>query len=146
MKRDMKPTAFVFDIDNTLIRVPGFAGKTWEEYAINTHDADPIERIVDLAHTCILQSIAIVVVTYRSDSIREATENLLSKLGIEYDSLVMRKSGLKISSSDYKISAISKLTHEYSILQIFDDDKRVIEALESSGFSCTHVTDSVDDA
>lgn len=134
-----KPQAFIFDIDNTLIKVPQFESADWKEYALRTSEAELIESIVEVAKTCNRQGIAVVVLTYRSEVIRKETSDLLTSMGIEVDTLYMRESGHKISSVDFKRGELSNISDKFTILNVFDDDAHVVTMLEEEGYCYTHV-------
>lgn len=107
---------YVFDVDGTLTR---------QDFNIDDLESlEPNAPIVSLAlHYQNQKGSAIAIATARDESLRERTENWLSKHKLKAARVLMR--GLKDNRPDpeLKVDEIRKLKYEFGNVEIFYDDK-----------------------
>lgn len=104
------PEAIITDIDETLI------GRSGE----NTQ----LIKLLNESET------AVIVITGRLRSQRQATEELLDRIGLEYDELIMSAGG---DPNTHKHDAAESLLSRYTIIAAYDDNPDAREAYQSLG-------------
>jgi hypothetical protein len=104
------PSAIITDIDETLI------GKSGENTQL-------IQLLNESENT-------VIVITGRLRNQRQATEELLDRLGLEYDELIMSAGG---DPNTHKHDAAESLLSRYTIVAAYDDNPDAREAYQSLG-------------
>lgn len=104
------PGAIITDIDETLI------GRSGE----NT-------QLIELLNE---SETAVIVITGRLRTQRQTTEELLDRIGLEYDELIMSAGG---DPNTHKHDAAESLLSRYTILAAYDDNPDAREAYQSLG-------------
>lgn len=132
----------IFDLDGTLADLTHRLhhvknGKTqWDQFFAACSEDAPIKNLVALAR--MLYGFAtFIIVSGRSDQVRQQTVEWLAKHGIEYHQLIMRKAG------DYRPDQIIKeeildqlLAAGHEIMFTVDDRQRVVDMWRHRGITC----------
>jgi len=105
--------AIICDIDDTLI-----------------HNGRIIQDVADWVSE---QEIAILLVTGRLEKDREYTKQQLSKLGIDYDQLIMNNLGSYSRSIEFKKATAERLLKLYDVVYAVDNDGGARDAYASLG-------------
>lgn len=136
-KNDM-PLAIIVDIDGTLAhmhnRSPFDYSKVEDDYC------DVIVR--DVVCKYYLSNVRIIVVSGREDSCRKETDNWLLKNKIDYNVLMMRKTG--DSRKDYIVKKEiyeNEIKDKYNVLFVLDDRDQVVKMWREIGLKCLQVED-----
>jgi predicted kinase len=131
------PPAWVFDVDGTL----ALMGDRRSPYDYDSvHLDEPHSPVVDAAAALQEAGNAIIVMSGRPDTCREATTDWLQRHGIPYNELHMRQAG------DQRDDAIVKdeLFHErvapsWHVRGVVDDRDRVVAMWRAKGLVCMQV-------
>lgn len=103
----------ICDIDDTLI-----------------HNGRVIPDVLDWVTS---QEVGIILVTGRLESTRDATKQQLSKLGIDYDQLLMNDLGSSAKSNEFKKVTAENLLKLYNVVLAIDNDGGARDAYKSLG-------------
>jgi len=87
----------------------------------------PIHKAIEMLNRRREKGYPIVIVTGRTDNMMNATLEQLKAFGIEYDALIMRRTGIYIKDYDFKGRTVDSLNLQ--IYEIHDDSADVIAAL-----------------
>jgi len=145
--------AVIFDIDGTLAdlshRLHHIKRQpiNWDTFfAECVHDA-PIQPILELARVAVAHGYKLILVSGRSDEVRQQTEEWLATHGVPYQELHMRKAG------DYRQDTIVKseildaiLAAGNEIAFVVDDRPSVVAMWRSRGLTCLQCRDWQEDA
>lgn len=143
----MSDQVYVFDIDSTLAdnehRVHFLHGeeKDWDSFFAAQGDDGPIEGTIQLAQALYDAGYVIVLCTGRMAQYREVTEQWLDKYDIKYDMLLMRPNGDFRGDDVIKAELLEEHLSGYEVAGIFEDRKRVVDALRKEGYQVYHVAD-----
>ena len=138
-----KPSAIICDLDGTLCNIDhrlhwvrNEGKKNWPMFfagikddSVNTWCKDILQRCSD-EHEIILCS-------GRGDELKESTIDWLSKHGIRYDKLLMRKAG--DHRTDYIVKEIIldfEILTRYTPYFMIDDRQQVVDMWRKRGFTC----------
>jgi phosphoglycolate phosphatase-like HAD superfamily hydrolase len=141
---------YIFDIDGTLAdpeeRIHHIIGphKDWDTYDSLVHTDKPINAIITLAQCLYRHEFEIMLLTGRSDRVREDTEDWLWMHDVPYDHLIMRKEGDRREDTIVKVENLDQFLLEnpgYTVQTIFEDRKRLAEAFRDKGFHVCHVAE-----
>lgn len=145
--------AVIFDIDGTLAdlshRLHHIKRQPidWDSFFAECVNDTPIQPIHDLAHLVVAQDYKLILVSCRSDKVRQETETWLATHGVPYQELHMRKEG------DYRQDTIVKselldaiLAAGNEIAFVVDDRPSVVAMWRSRGLTCLQCRDWEEDA
>lgn len=145
--------AVIFDIDGTLAdlthRLHHIKRQpiNWDAFFAACVDDKPIQPIHDLARLVVAQGYKLILVSGRSDQVREQTEAWLAAHGVPHQELHMRKAG------DYRQDTIVKseildaiLAAGHEIAFVVDDRPSVVAMWRSRGLTCLQCRDWQEDA
>lgn len=111
----------ICDIDDTII-----------------HNGNLIKDVVDFVES---QEVGIVLVTGRLDSTRQATEEELNRLGMDYDQLLMNDTGTSAQSVEFKKKTAEQLLKNYEVVFAIDNDGAARAAYGSLGIKTVNPHD-----
>ncbi len=93
----------------------------------------PNERLVQLARAFKSLGWRVIILTGRTEAMRECTEEELRRFGIPFDEVVMRKNGDFRRAGEYKGDVVRGLVGAFDRVIAYDDDPGVINALRGLG-------------
>ena len=140
---------YIFDIDGTLAdpserlhHIIG-ASKDWDAYDAMSHTDKPINAIITLAQVLFMAGYEIMLLTGRSERVREQTVEWLRLHGVPYHHLVMRASGDHREDTIVKLENLEEWLMERprTIQTIFEDRKRLAIAFRDAGYHVCHVAE-----
>jgi len=140
---------YIFDIDGTLAdpmeRIHHIIGepKDWDTYDSLSHTDKPINAIITLAQVLYFANYEVMLLTGRSERVRQSTMDWLHRHGVRYHYLIMR------GKDDHREDTIVKLENLQAFLDttprevqtIFEDRKRLAVAFREAGYHVCHVAE-----
>ena len=139
MPRDL-PRVWVFDVDGTLALLGDRSPYDMRNVAIDTPHRPVVMAAQALAAHPEVD--ALIVVSWRDESARRATEAWLTFNGIPFDRLLLRRKG------DQRADHIGKdeiydppIPPHFSVIGVIDDRRSVVEMWRSRGLVCFQVAD-----
>lgn len=139
-----KKKYIVFDLDGTLAnidhRLHYISGekKDWNSFFEACHDDDIIESTVHLCRLTHTFLGGVVILTGRSETVREKTENWLKKYHIEYENLIMRPERDFRPDHEFKYEWAKNLGFE-KIWFVFEDRQSVIDMWKKNNIFCFQI-------
>ena len=113
--------------------------KDWDSFfAAATNDsllAEGLEVALDLA-----ERFTIVYLTGRPERCRTDTQAWLAKYGFPAGQLIMRRDTDRRPARSTKLDELKKLGGPDRVAVLVDDDQRVVDAAQASGFMVRHAT------
>lgn len=141
---------YIFDLDGTLaddshrwhhVTTSG----DWDAYYAQCPADKPIMHIVEVAKALKSAGFSIVIVTGRSETVRQETEAWLVQHGILYTELIMRKKIDRRRNSELKLAVLDDLRlRGYWPMMVFEDLPAAVQAWRAAGLPCAQVADSED--
>lgn len=139
---------YVFDIDGTLADcshrlhyIHPRPAKDWRAFFAACDQDEPIEHMIDLAYA-LYETAHVVIVSGRSDECKEKTEAWLSKHGVIYDAIYMRKAGDHRDDDVLKSELLDQMLADgWRPIMAFDDRDRVVKTWRSRGVPCAQVAE-----
>jgi phosphoglycolate phosphatase-like HAD superfamily hydrolase len=138
---------FIFDLDGTLaddshrwhhVQRSG----DWDSYYAAAVQDKAIDHVLKVALALQSSGYAIAIVTGRSESIRQETEDWLLRHGILFRELIMRKLTDRRRNSELKLSALEELRQRgYDVLMVFEDLPAAVATYRAAGVPCAQVAD-----
>lgn len=141
----------LFDIDGTLADATHRlhhiqnGSHDWDAFFAECVNDPVIEPIRDLAILVARQGLKIILVSGRSDRVREETKEWLARGGVPYSALLMRKDG------DYRADTVVKsefldtiLADGHEIAFVVDDRPSVVAMWRERGLTCLQCRDWVE--
>lgn len=131
----LKPTAYIFDIDGTLAEMNGRSPYEWDKVG-----EDILKHPV--WHVLIgLKSLGdkIIVFTGRDGVCSEDTKKWLKRNLVPFDHFDIRPEGDTRKDSIIKKEMFDKVKDDYNILGVFDDRDQVVDMWRDIGLQCFQV-------
>ena len=141
---------YIFDIDGTIANgehrihhiVNEHGKKDWDTYFSLCGDDEPIPHVIELMQDLTRANCSIIIVSGRSDQVRQETQDWLEKHDIWYDRLVMRRQGDHRNDDILKVEMLEQLRAEGWVpIMAFDDRNRVVKAWRANGVPCAQVAE-----
>jgi predicted ABC-type ATPase len=134
----MLPDAVGFDLDGTLARG---IGETRGAYDAHLYDTDRVDHDVRTILWALQDAgYKIIILSGRSEDYRNVCETWLLEYGIDYDALIMRKSGDERNDSIVKSELFDEFIEpNFNFVMQFDDRNRVVNALRAKGVKVAQV-------
>lgn len=107
--------------------------KDWRGFFAQAHRDPPLEEGIRVVRDLVSDGVTIVYVTGRPESLRRATRQWLTDLGLPDDVLYMRARGDYRPAPQVKLEIYRALEAQYRLETIVDDDERVLEVLSAAG-------------
>jgi phosphoglycolate phosphatase-like HAD superfamily hydrolase len=116
--------------------------KNWRDFFAECRKDKPIQQIIDLVNALDRNQIEVWITSGRSDECRKETESWLGDFKINYDRLIMRKSGDFTDDGTLKPSWLYDGTIPLErVLLALDDRNRVVDAWRMHGIKCLQVAE-----
>lgn len=137
----------VSDIDGTISdathRLHFIKGeeKRWDEFYTASVLETPISGVIDLLKAYRSSGFPIVLLTGRNDAYREITNMWLDYHDVPYDLLVMRSPGDRRLDYQIKVEWLKEFREKAKVSVVFEDRKRVVEAMRELGLTVFHVAE-----
>ena len=140
---------YVFDLDGTLFdcshrlhhiqKEP----KDWDAYFAACAGDTPIWPMVKLACDLKVRGRDVLYLTGRSDICRQATVDSICTAGLPSGNLFMRFAGDHRNDDILKVEMVRNIRDNLGFFPIciFEDRKRVVDAMRAAGFCCVQVAD-----
>ena len=141
---------YIFDIDGTLadlshrLHFIQKEPKDWDGFFEACDDDKPIDPVMNLLLSLREAGDTVLLLTGRSDSVRDKTHTWLRNHLIGYDGMYMRKSGDHRPDHIVKPELMEQLLKEWrrdAIVAIFEDRARVVKAFRDLGFTVFQVAE-----
>lgn len=151
----MPTPCYIVDIDGTIAdashRMHHIAGefdnqgmvkpKDWDAFFDACVDDEPIPHMVRLMDALVMHE-DVLLVTGRSDRVRDLTEAWLKKYNICHEKLYMRKAGDHRPDDVVKSELLDQILADgYQPVFAFDDRNRVVKMWRERGVPCAQVAD-----
>ena len=133
-----KPSAYVFDIDNTLAnnkhRVHHILGekKDWDAFYEDSLDDEIIEATYKILRS-IFQDFHIILCTGRHEKNREITEKWLEEKHIPFAELYMRPNDDRRKDYIVKADLADQILEKYDVIAVFEDKPKVCDMWRDKG-------------
>ncbi len=138
------PRAVVFDLDGVLADVRhrlhhvATRPRNWDAFFASAPD-DPVlpegRRAVDAAAL----DHEVVYLTGRPERCRTDTESWLARHALPPGELLMRADGDRRPARLAKLAHLRSLSRRLGIVEILDDDPRVVETVRAAGYPARHI-------
>jgi len=134
-----KINCIIVDIDGTLAHTSG-KRSPYDYTKVDVDDCDVvIKHIINMLRDCGLTS-DVVIVSGREESCREDTIKWLAGNYIQFDELLMRKTGDSRKDSIIKEEIFwEHIEPKYNVIAVFDDRDQVVKMWRSLGLKCLQV-------
>lgn len=136
----------VFDIDGTIANCEHRLHhiqkhpKDWAAFFAACADDEPINHIIELANALYHAGHNIVLVSGRSDSVKDITQEWLDRHFTPYDALYMRPAKDHKDDDKLKLEMLAQLRADgWEPIMAFDDRSRVVNAWREAGIPCAQV-------
>lgn len=135
----------IFDLDGTIAdcehRRPLVVAKQWREFYAACGADKPVKGIVQLMHATRAVGHTNVVLSGRSDEVRNTTEDWMEDNEIPLHFLVMRKEGDYTPDDILKLAMLNTFLADRNltsadVLFIVDDRKKVVDMWRREGYLC----------
>lgn len=140
---------YIFDIDGTLAdpseRIHHIIGqpKDWDTYDALAHTDKPINAIITLAQVLYATGHEVMLLTGRSERVRQDTVDWLALHKVPYHYLLMRGEQDRREDTIVKLENLEQfLRNRNRVIQtIFEDRKRLAVAFREAGYHVCHVAE-----
>lgn len=136
----------VFDLDGTISldhhrKHLAEAGE-WDAY-FDACDKDlPNNAVIHTMNTFSRYGFGVVILTGRSDAVREKTTAWLREHRVEYDNLIMRPHGNHTPDVELKPAMLEQAGIEIGdVMAFYEDRKKVVDMWRQKGAACFQVAD-----
>jgi phosphoglycolate phosphatase-like HAD superfamily hydrolase len=93
----------------------------------------PNERLIQLARAFKALGWRVIILTGRTEAMRDCTEEELRQFGVPFDEVVMRKNGDFRKAGEYKRDVVRGLGGVFDRIITYDDDPSVVSTLRGLG-------------
>ena len=108
--------------------------KNWRAFAAGIKDDEPIWSIINVVRTLWRAGSTIIISTGRADDSRDATAEWLTRYGIVFEKMYMRRAGDYRDDGIVKVELLAAMRADgYDPEVWFDDRQRVCDALRGVG-------------
>lgn len=136
-----KPTAYIFDIDNTLARIREDDPRSPYDGS-RVHEDEVIEPVRAVLWALRKTGASTLITTGRDAAYQAVTERWLDDHFIEFDAMFMRPEGDRRKDHVVKLELFDRhIRHEYNVRGVFDDRLRVVRMWHQLGLPLFRVGD-----
>lgn len=145
MMSDMKPTAYIFDMDGTLVDTSGIVHyvlnrpKDFDSFHRESVNAPARPEVVQMVHDAIAEGHEIVIVTARDASWRNHTAMWLALNHVPSHAMFMRKKHDRRKDYIIKKEILAKIRQTWDVIHAVDDNPAVIQLWEEENISTTRI-------
>lgn len=128
--------AVIFDVDGTLASMDGRSPFDWSKVG----EDKPKPHVVELAKLLHAAGYAIIVMSGRDGSCRDATREWLEENGIPFEALFMRTAGDQRADAIIKEELFwSEVSENWDVKYVVDDRNKTVEQWRAIGIECWQV-------
>jgi phosphoglycolate phosphatase-like HAD superfamily hydrolase len=145
IKVDVRPTAYIFDVDGTLANVDPYlhlvrgSNRDYNAFHEASIDALPNLDVVEMLNNAVADRHSILVVTSRKEKYRGLTSMWLAKNNIRSHGLFMRADDDNRPDYEVKKDILDKITKLWSVTHAVDDNPNVIKLWEDHSIPTTKI-------
>jgi len=141
---------YLFDLDGTLadlthrLHFISNGNKDWDGFFAACDDDCPIQTVVDTCRLLKKAGATILLVSGRSDAVRDKTWKWLKDCEVPFDGLYMRKAGDHRQDNIVKSELLDELAATWDIKKIvgvFEDRNQVVEMYRERGLRVFQVAE-----
>jgi hypothetical protein len=145
IKVDVRPTAYIFDVDGTLANVDPYlhlvrgSNRDYNAFHEASIDALPNLDVVEMLNNAVADCHSILVVTSRKEKYRGLTSMWLAKNNIRSHGLFMRSDDDNRPDYEAKKDMLDKISSLWNVVHAIDDNPNVIKLWEDHDIPTTKI-------
>jgi hypothetical protein len=145
IKVDVRPTAYIFDVDGTLANVDPYlhlvrgSNRDYNAFHEASIDALPNLDVVEMLNTAVADRHSILVVTSRKEKYRGLTSMWLAKNNIRSHGLFMRSDYDNRPDYEAKKDMLDKISILWNVVHAVDDNPNVIKLWQDHDIPTTKI-------
>jgi len=145
IKVDVRPTAYIFDVDGTLANVDPYlhlvrgSNRDYNAFHEASIDALPNLDVVEMLNNAVADRHSILVVTSRKEKYRGLTSMWLAKNNIRSHGLFMRSDDDNSPDYEAKNDMLDKINILWNVVHAVDDNPNVIKLWQDHDIPTTKI-------
>jgi FMN phosphatase YigB (HAD superfamily) len=145
IKVDIRPTAYIFDVDGTLANVDPYlhlvrgSNRDYNAFHEASIDALPNLDVVEMLNNAVADRHSILVVTSRKEKYRGLTSMWLAKNNIRSHGLFMRSDDDNRPDYEAKKDMLDKISILWNVVHAVDDNPNVIKLWQDHDIPTTKI-------
>ena len=145
IKADVRPTAYIFDVDGTLANVDPYlhlvrgSNRDYNAFHEASIDAMPNLDVVEMLNNAVADRHSILVVTSRKEKYRGLTSMWLAKNNIRSHGLFMRLDDDNRPDYEAKKDILDKINSLWNVVHAVDDNPNVIKLWQDHDIPTTKI-------
>jgi hypothetical protein len=145
IKVDVRPTAYIFDVDGTLANVDPYlhlvrgSNRDYNAFHEASIDALPNLDVVEMLNNAVADRHSILVVTSRKEKYRGLTSMWLAKNNIRSHGLFMRSDDDNRPDYEAKKDMLDKISILWNVVHAVDDNPNVIKLWQDHDIPTTKI-------
>jgi FMN phosphatase YigB (HAD superfamily) len=145
IKVDVRPTAYIFDVDGTLANVDPYlhlvrgSNRDYNAFHEASIDALPNLDVVEMLNNAVSDRHSILIVTSRKEKYRGLTSMWLAKNNIRSHGLFMRSDDDNRPDYEAKKDMLDKISSLWNVVHAIDDNPNVIKLWEDHDIPTTKI-------
>ena len=145
IKVDIRPTAYIFDVDGTLANVDPYlhlvrgSNRDYNAFHEASIDALPNLDVVEMLNNAVADRHSILVVTSRKEKYRGLTSMWLAKNNIRSHGLFMRSNDDNRPDYEAKKDMLDKISILWNVVHAVDDNPNVIKLWQDHDIPTTKI-------
>jgi len=145
IKVDIRPTAYIFDVDGTLANVDPYlhlvrgSNRDYNAFHEASIDALPNLDVVEMLNNAVSDRHSILVVTSRKEKYRGLTSMWLAKNNIRSHGLFMRSDDDNRPDYEAKKDMLDKISILWNVVHAVDDNPNVIKLWQDHNIPTTKI-------
>jgi hypothetical protein len=145
IKVDVRPTAYIFDVDGTLANVDPYlhlvrgSNRDYNAFHEASIDALPNLDVVEMLNNAVADRHSILVVTSRKEKYRGLTSMWLAKNNIRSHGLFMRSDYDNRPDYEAKKDMLDKISILWNVVHAVDDNPNVIKLWQDHDIPTTKI-------
>lgn len=142
---------FLCDIDGTVANLEHrlhfiqSSKKDWNSFFKSCVDDEPIPEVISTIKMLYIAGATIIMVSGRSDVVRQETETWLNIHSVPHANLYMRSDGDRREDYLVKSELLDQIRKDYTepIVGVFDDRKQVVDMFRNRGLKVFQVAEGL---